>query len=702
MPAAAPPSPSGAPLSDPFPSPLKSPKKKTQEEKVSEKQDAGAGVGGRGSKDKEKGSNSNSNLSKKNSTKSALAQPPRTPKSSKGGRAGANLVVDTTNTSIETSVEEDEEASQKAKAAETRAAYAACKDILFNLNLGLNVANNAISGPELAQLVAPLAPRRGRSQKDGKPIDKTQKSGKGTLIDTGAGVGSPSPKSKSKSKSPTRGAKGRNVEKNNNRSRSPAKSTKSGTGSPVKQNSKAGQEKGQTQTSPTKGSNKDRGSVKGNNNASSKQTSSSPSNTKNSTSTSEREKSNKSNNSNRSPSDSKSKEKVTNNKSGTAAISERAASPTRSMSPSRSVRVSSPSSTALDNLDPEAPQPWRDLYVGGIGSTRSALQCLQFLHIGGHSSLGPISSITNSAALVQEAPLLLEQAQAKAGNLDWFPRMHNLVCSLRVLDLSYTENLQDLLDPLCFSNCVLLERLVMDGCGLRSTLRGSAETVEMGYEYCSSDEEGTEEGVAEGGDGSGMGSDTGAKAERRQREQKVILLVEAVEIAEKLGNSCSSVADISPEAVQVATAARANSIFAGLAGSLRELSLAENNLSSTHALLGLQVFGDLVGEGQGERGMLRSINLQENPLRERSKVSNFVDKRLLPSSAFCGAALQMVDGRAVSVGLKGEGGASSGFVMGRINNDNVAFGLGKGTDLDSLDKEYNMALRGEKDTTVVA
>lgn len=142
-----------------------------------------------------------------------------------------------------------------------------------------------------------------------------------------------------------------------------------------------------------------------------------------------------------------------------------------------------------------------------------------------------------------------------------------------------------------------------------------------------------------------------------------------------------------------------NSIFFGLV-SLTELSMAECQLEATEALEGFAFFSSMQ---QGLRSTLMSVNLAENPLRqETAALSTEADEALVKH---CGASLVEIDGKRI----QSESSTTEAqeavmqLKMDRIKNDSVAAGFTPGGgDLDAADREFTQALKGEKDTTVVA
>ena len=186
------------------------------------------------------------------------------------------------------------------------------------------------------------------------------------------------------------------------------------------------------------------------------------------------------------------------------------------------------------------------------------------------------------------------------------------------LDISYVDGLT--IDPLCFLLCPLLKRLILDGCGIESTVH------KVPVENIDSNEDSEEEWAVQG------------------------------------------------------------SLFVGLC-SLEELSLAENPLSTPSSLIGLRAVPTL-----------RSLNLTDCPLREQSDVSTEVNKKVIE---LVGPNLETLDGKRMQ--KPGEFVQTLALQVGHIDNNDTAAGFTTGGgDLDAADKEFIQALRGEKDTTVVA
>ena len=128
--------------------------------------------------------------------------------------------------------------------------------------------------------------------------------------------------------------------------------------------------------------------------------------------------------------------------------------------------------------------------------------------------------------------------------------------------------------------------------------------------------------------------------------------------------------------------------------------MAECQLEATEALEGFAFFSSMQ---QGLRSTLMSVNLAENPLRqETAALSTEADEALVKH---CGASLVEIDGKRIqskSSTTEAQE-AVMQLKMDRIKNDSVAAGFTPGGgDLDAADREFTQALKGEKDTTVVA
>jgi len=226
-----------------------------------------------------------------------------------------------------------------------------------------------------------------------------------------------------------------------------------------------------------------------------------------------------------------------------------------------------------------------------------------------------------------------------------------LPVSLRVLDLSFSEGL--VLSPLCFAYVPYLLRLSLDGCSLSTTGEG-------------------------GGGGGGGGGVDGVEGE--------------------------------------GITTQITSVFDGLV-SLRELSLKENAFETSESLSGLLWFGQPANGTSSEHSVriptLERLWLGENEVtreaESRRKLCQMLGDRIV--------SLKSIDNDVIREFEQGIGGVNGpvydvmamnsvrgvgkdGCAGGSSVNVGIAGAEDKG--LDSMEKEYLAALKGERDVSVVA
>jgi len=137
-----------------------------------------------------------------------------------------------------------------------------------------------------------------------------------------------------------------------------------------------------------------------------------------------------------------------------------------------------------------------------------------------------------------------------------------------------------------------------------------------------------------------------------------------------------------------------DSIFSGLIN-MQELSLKENELGSSSSLRGLGYYSLPCVDSK-----LHSVWIDDNPLCESSKtltssvsmlISAITSLVSVNDKNYRTTATATVD--VVAVLRKGDQ---------RIDRSSGGYGSGSGSGLDSMEKEYLAALKGERETTVVA
>jgi hypothetical protein len=280
-------------------------------------------------------------------------------------------------------------------------------------------------------------------------------------------------------------------------------------------------------------------------------------------------------------------------------------------------------------------------------------------------------------------------------------------------------------------SCVVLKRLVLDGCGLKSTL------LEAGVDYngfvtspvavargVESDLEELEAEKAQEGSALSI-----ADAEN---DAKIVKLLEALSSSDQEQIDEHERQEQLRERVDKLNQLRSqychSSIFTGLI-SLQELSLNENLFATYYSLGGLVLLEKL-----------RSISLVENPLREKAHTSKYVDNVLFMStlgpgfsfisgSGFSGSdavtststskgsnitstfssstisssSLISIDGKRIhsASSLQSMHTNNQAIVLQHVNIHGIT-GIGNAASVDGMEREVQMELRGEKDITVVA
>ena len=338
-----------------------------------------------------------------------------------------------------------------------------------------------------------------------------------------------------------------------------------------------------------------------------------------------------------------------------------------------------------------------------IHEAGATLRRLQYLDIGGNG-VESVSDVTGWNMMVASATETALIAGSGANipldsphSPSTYTSMLPMLCVLQVLNLSYTPNL--IIDKGCFQSCICLQRLILDGCGIRSTLHEfESELATLREE----DEREEDAGQSSPNDQQHMVED----------DHIVRLLTNPTNdhdelISANAGTGFMSLPQLRQHCCLV-------SIFTGLTN-LKELSLAENNLRSYHSLCGLSALP-----------RLESISLIDNPLRQQSQRSRFVDSVLLLSPLGPGhghtmkdshnlhtahtvsesetaiSTLQYVDGKNIRFEQPIVVDKTSELnVLGRSMNPGIV-GVGGEAAVEGLEREVQMHLHGQKDVSVVA
>jgi hypothetical protein len=213
-----------------------------------------------------------------------------------------------------------------------------------------------------------------------------------------------------------------------------------------------------------------------------------------------------------------------------------------------------------------------------------------------------------------------------------------LPSKLLVLDLSYCTLH---LTSLCFYPLVSLQKLTMDGCGISDTLVAASST---------------------------RGDDV-----------------------DDIDDDTSTTVTTSSTTVTT-TVGYFDSIFSGLIN-MRELSLKENELGSSSSLRGLGYYSLL-----GVDSVLRSLWIDDNPLCESSKTFSSSVAMLINAIT----SLQTVNDK----NYRTTATATAIDVVALLRKGDHAIDRGSisssSSGIDNMEKEYLSALKGERETTVVA
>jgi hypothetical protein len=314
-----------------------------------------------------------------------------------------------------------------------------------------------------------------------------------------------------------------------------------------------------------------------------------------------------------------------------------------------------------------------------IAAASPFLRRLQYLAIGGNP-IKTMSSITSTIDFTMAGRQTLENGDFDVinnkndennNNSSISPKINRQLLSqlscLKVLDLSFTQNL--IIDPYCFLSCPLIQRLVLDGCGIKTTIhenilsfKKDKENVDVDIDI---DVDGNESDLAELENELPGGTDDAIITKLLLKpidDTKANIKIK--ELYKKLKES---------------------SIFAGLS-ELRELCLNDNSIDSYHALCGLAGLSKL-----------KLLCLEENSILIDVTRRNFVEKQLLCSQILKLNDLRFLDGRDLQY-------TGVTIVEKTPGNNNLGSCMGKEwTKADQdMEDEVQMSLRGEKDVTVIA
>ena len=335
--------------------------------------------------------------------------------------------------------------------------------------------------------------------------------------------------------------------------------------------------------------------------------------------------------------------------------------------------------------------------VGGV------LRRLQLLAIGGNQ-LSCVSVVTGSVgfSVASRQAAAAAAAGVDAGALGAGARIGILptvllplapppllrhLCFLKVLDLSFSEGLR--VDTGCFLPCPLLRRLVLEGCGLKSTLHPEAKAA-----TAKSAPIAAMAAIAAGGgeaEEAGYESDLAAleaEQEGGPTDARIVRTLAASVAAIASPSTAGVNANAGATAAAAALAAlharhAAHSIFSGLL-SLRELRLSDNALGSYESLGGLACLPQL-----------QALWIADNPVLVTGTRRAYVTNSLLPSVLGV-PSLEHLD----DVDLQQQKQPQPQSVA-RLSLADMTAGGGLAVSED-MEREFQMGLRGERDNSAVA